>query len=120
MMLSSGDAPVSFITTDRQLPEPLPENWRVTPLADGKQVRVDLLGSCEVLVPSQRIYGVQAAGMLPTGFDPGALYNSHHHPRGLKMTVYAASDAVNSMGITWSEVMKKCRRIKWRCTRAVR
>lgn len=107
MTLSSSDAPVSFLTTERQLPEPLPANWRVTPLEDGKQVRVEITGSCDVLVPSQRTYGVQAAGMLPAGFDPGALYNSHHHPRGLKMTVYAASDAVNSMGISWAEVMKR-------------
>lgn len=107
MSLSSGDAPVSFVTTDRQLPEPLPANWRVTPLDDGKQVRVEITGSCDVLVPSQRVYGVQAAGMLPTGFDPGALYNSHHHPRGLKMTVYAASDAVHSMGLSWADVMHK-------------
>ena len=107
MSLSSGDAPVSFVTTDRQLPEPLPANWRVTPLGDGKQVRVEITGSCDVLVPSQRVYGVQAAGMLPTGFDPGALYNSHHHPRGLKMTVYAASDAVHSMGMSWADVMQR-------------
>lgn len=106
MTLASGDAPVSFVTTERQLPEPIPSNWRVTPLDDGKQVRVEITGACDVLVPSQRVYSVQAAGMLPTGFDPGALYNSHHHPRGLKMTVYAASDAVHSMGMSWAEVMK--------------
>ena len=89
------------------MPEPVPASWRVTPVEGGKQVKVEILDSCDVLVPSQRKFPVQAAGMLPTGFDPGSLYNSRNHPRGLQMTVYAASDAVHSMGITWAEVMKK-------------
>ncbi|MCC7517477.1 MAG: beta-ketoacyl synthase [Pseudomonadales bacterium] len=98
---------ISFIATEKHLPEPLPANWRVTPMDDGKQVRVEIAGSCEVLLPSQRVLPVQAAGMLPSGFDPGALYNSRNHPRGLQMTVYAASDAVYSMGMTWETVLKK-------------
>ena len=36
---------------------------------------------------------VSSAGQLPTGFDPGALYQSRSHPRGLQLTVYGASDA---------------------------
>lgn len=107
MTLSAGDVPISFITTERHLPEPVPAHWQVTRLDDGKQVRVDIAGSCDVLVSSQRIFDVQAAGMLPTGFDPGALYNSRNHPRGLQMTVYAASDAVHSMGLSWADVMHK-------------
>lgn len=106
MALSPVGDTISFITTDRQLPEPLPPGWRVTPLEDGKQVKVELTGTAEVLVPSQRVFPVQAAGMLPTGFDPGALYNSRNHPRGLQMTVYAASDAVQSLGIAWDQVLK--------------
>ncbi|HRF87418.1 MAG TPA: beta-ketoacyl synthase, partial [Pseudomonadales bacterium] len=47
MTLASGDAPVSFVTTERQLPEPIPSNWRVTPLDDGKQVRVEITGACD-------------------------------------------------------------------------
>ncbi len=107
MSMTAADGPVTFITTERNLPEPVPAGWRVTPVEGGKQVKVEILDSCDVLVPSQRVFPVQAAGMLPTGFDPGALYNSRNHPRGLQMTVYAASDAVHSMGITWAEVMKK-------------
>lgn len=106
MPVTLADGPVTFITQDRNLPEPVPASWRVTPL-DGKQVKVEILDGCDLLVPSQRVFPVQSAGMLPTGFDPGSLYNSRNHPRGLQMTVYAASDAVHSMGITWAEVMKK-------------
>ncbi len=106
MSFSGLDAPVTFTTQDRHLPEPVPANWKITAL-DGRQVKVEITGSSEVLVPSQRVFPVQAAGMLPSGFDPGALYNSRNHPRGLQMTVFAASDAVHSMGISWQEVMNK-------------
>jgi hypothetical protein len=35
----------------------------------GKQVKVEILGQfAMLLVPSQRVFPVQAAGMLPTGF----------------------------------------------------
>lgn len=106
MPIALADGPITFITQDRNLPEPVPASWRVTPL-DGRQVKVEIMDSCEILVPSQRQFPVQSAGMLPTGFDPGALYNSRNHPRGLQMTVYAASDAVHSMGIPWETVLKK-------------
>ncbi|MCG8314599.1 MAG: beta-ketoacyl synthase [Pseudomonadales bacterium] len=48
---------------------------------------------------------VKSAGLLPTGFDPGSYYRSQFHPKGLKMAVMAASDAVKSMGIPWATVM---------------
>lgn len=44
---------------------------------------------------------VQSAAQTPKGFDPAALYPSHHHPRGLQMAVYGASDAIRSTGIEW-------------------
>ncbi len=108
LTMSPVGAPISFVTQERQLPEPLPSGWKVTPI-DTRQVRVDVVESCDVFVPSQRILPVQAAGQLPSGFDPSRLYNSRNHPRGLQMTVYAASDAVQSMGFSWAEVMKKVR-----------
>lgn len=100
--------PVVFTTQSNYLPEPLPADWKVTPL-DGRNVRVELTQSIDIKVPSSRVFPVQAAGMLPRGFDPGALYASRNHPRGLQMTVYAASDAVNSMGIGWEEILKRVR-----------
>jgi acetoacetyl-[acyl-carrier protein] synthase len=68
MTLAAGDAPVSFVTTERQLPEPIPSNWRVTPLDDGKQVRVDITGACDVLVPSQRVLRRAGGGHVAYGF----------------------------------------------------
>ena len=50
---------------------------------------------------------MQSAGILPTGFEPGDHYNSRFHPRGLQMAILGASDAINSIGIEWSDVMKK-------------
>jgi acetoacetyl-[acyl-carrier protein] synthase len=47
---------------------------------------------------------VQSAAQTPKGFDPAALYASHHHPRGLQMAVYGASDAIRSTGIEWEEL----------------
>jgi acetoacetyl-[acyl-carrier protein] synthase len=47
---------------------------------------------------------VQSAAQMPKGFDPAELYPSHHHPRGLQMAVYGASDAIRSTGIEWEEL----------------
>ena len=44
---------------------------------------------------------VQSGGQTPKGFDPATLYPSHHHPRGLQLSIYAASDAIASLGIDW-------------------
>lgn len=72
------------------------------------------LSSDEVLKAGETIYlekygamAVQSAGMLPKGFDPSKLYHSHHHPRGLILTVYGMSDALSSMGISWETVLTK-------------
>jgi len=98
-------APLSFITKANQLPEILPRGWKVTELPD-RDVRVDIMQSMDVMLPTSRVASVSSAGILPTGFDPGSLYQSRNHPRGLQMTVYGASDAIQSTGIDW-EVIRK-------------
>ncbi|MDP2506184.1 beta-ketoacyl synthase [Oceanobacter sp. 3_MG-2023] len=50
---------------------------------------------------------VQSAGQLPLGFDPATLYRSLHHPRGLQMAVYGASDALGSLGIEWETLCQQ-------------
>lgn len=60
----------------------------------------------EILIPDTMKNHVSSAGSIPDGFDPGKLYHSIHHPRGLKLTVYGASDALNSLGIEWSEILE--------------
>ncbi|WP_101760459.1 beta-ketoacyl synthase [Oceanicoccus sp. KOV_DT_Chl] len=98
-----GDQTASFVTKARNLPEIIPPNWTVTALANNT-ARVDVTGDLEFMMPTTRTASVQAAGQLPTGFDPGALYPARSHPRGLQMAVYGASDAVQSMGVPWEVV----------------
>ncbi|HEB28537.1 MAG TPA: beta-ketoacyl synthase [Porticoccus sp.] len=100
---AAGDDSTSFMTKPKNLPPVIPENWKVTPI-DSKTVKVDISGETSLLLPTVRKASVQAAGQLPTGFDPGSLYPARSHPRGLQMAVYGASDAVQSMGIDWDVV----------------
>ncbi|WP_263146116.1 beta-ketoacyl synthase [Pseudomonas sp. RIT-PI-AD] len=100
------EAPLTFTTSRKQLPEPLPANWSVEPL-DGSQVRVTLHGHCEFKVDSYRPLPVKSAGQLPTGFEPGELYNAHFHPRGLQLAVLAATDALRSIGLPWQRIVDR-------------
>ncbi|TRX75303.1 beta-ketoacyl synthase [Pseudomonas mangiferae] len=100
------DAPLHFTTLRKQLPEPLPANWSVEPL-DGQQVRVTLHGSCDIKVDSYRPLPVKSAGQLPSGFEPGELYNSHFHPRGLQLAIVAATDALRSVGLPWETIVDR-------------
>lgn len=101
--LNPVDADHSFEIRKRELPEPVPENWRVEAI-DNDKVRVFIEGELEVKLDSYRNFNVKSAGQLPRGFDPAALYNARFHPRGLQLAVIAASDAVRSMGIPWETV----------------
>ncbi|MCK5881318.1 MAG: beta-ketoacyl synthase [Sinobacterium sp.] len=98
--------PLEFVTAAKKLPDQLPSNWRITDLGD-KQVKVTIEGETNFLLPTTREAKVRSAGMLPTGFDPAAAYQSRNHPRGIQMTVYGASDAIQSMGIDWDAVRSK-------------
>jgi acetoacetyl-[acyl-carrier protein] synthase len=103
VQLTGGEQPLVFETSRRDLPEPLPADWQLEEL-DARRVRVTVYGSLDVKVDSYRELPVKSAGQLPRGFDPGALYNSHFHPRALQLTVVGASDALQSMGIPWQTV----------------
>lgn len=87
----------------RRLPDPLPANWRIESRSGGTAC-ICIEGSPTAYLPGSRVSRVQSAGMLPTGFDPAALYPSRNHPRGLQMTIFAASDALGSSGIPWDTV----------------
>ncbi|MEX1033057.1 MAG: beta-ketoacyl synthase [Cellvibrionaceae bacterium] len=99
---------LSFITSRKQLPEPLPPGWRVQELADGG-VKVELAEPLDVKVDSYRQMPVQVAGQLPTGFDPSTCYESRFHPRGLQMALTGASDAVHSLGVDWKTIADSVR-----------
>jgi acetoacetyl-[acyl-carrier protein] synthase len=88
-----------------QLPEPLPPGWRVIG-TEGRMVDVLIEGATELLLPDERRSEVNAAGQLPSGFDPRGLYPARSHPRGLQMTVWGASDALQSLGIDWERIRR--------------
>lgn len=106
--LDAGQQPLTFTTSRKQLPEPLPANWSVEEL-DGNEVRVTLHDSCEFKVDSYRPLAVKSAGQLPTGFEPNELYNARFHPRGLAMTVVGVTDALRSVGIEWQRIIQHVR-----------
>lgn len=95
---------ITFITSRKQLPEPLPASWSVETLDSG-EVRVTLGGTSEFKVESFRALPVKSAGQLPSGFEPGELYNSRFHPRGLQLSVVAATDAIRSIGLPWQQIV---------------
>lgn len=99
-----GGARITFITSRKQLPEPLPASWSVETLDSG-EVRVTLGGTSEFKVESFRTLPVKSAGQLPSGFEPGELYNSRFHPRGLQLSVVAATDAIRSIGLPWQQIV---------------
>ena len=98
--------PLSFITLRKQLPEPLPSDWTVEALNDN-DVQVTLYDGCDIKVDSYRELPVKSAGQLPSGFEPSELYRSHFHPRGLQMTVVAATDALRSIGLPWQKIVEQ-------------
>jgi acetoacetyl-[acyl-carrier protein] synthase len=101
--LSREGEPLVFEMHRRDLPEPLPAGWEIEEL-EANCLRVTASGPLEVKFDSYRDLPVKSAGQLPTGFDPGALYNSHFHPRALQLAVIGASDAVQSLGIPWQKI----------------
>ena len=98
--------PISFTVKRNQLPSQIPQAWQVEEI-EGPEVKVTVTGNLEVLFPDSRVSKVHAAGQLPTGFDPEAMYQSRNHPRGLQLTIYGASDAINSLGIDWQTIQSK-------------
>jgi acetoacetyl-[acyl-carrier protein] synthase len=101
----SQDYPMSFRTQRKNLPTELPADWKLTPV-DELNVNVEIETGMMFLLPTQREADVKAAGQLPTGFDPGTLYQSRSHPRGLQMAVFAASDALASTGLPWETLQQ--------------
>jgi len=105
-MLSGNSEPLSFVIKRNQLPDELPPSWKVQ-ATESDMVRVSVSDKLSILFPESRPVKVHAAGQLPTGFDPEKLYQARSHPRGLQLTVYAASDAINSLGIDWEVIREK-------------
>ena len=95
--------PLRLSISHRELPHPLPQGWRLVSQESGI-CEIEVTASQAVSVESFQEMSVQAAGQLPSGFDPGSYYRSTHHPRGLQLNILAASDAVRSVGISWQAI----------------
>ncbi len=100
------DSPLRFSIAARKLPAVLPANWVVLH-NDGKTCQVQVNGTLEVMVKDSFVSPVNTAGQLPSGFAPESLYPARSHPRGLQMTLYAASDALFSLGLDWDLIQSK-------------
>ncbi len=97
---------ISFRMTKKELPAQIPQGWQVEEInGDSETLKITFTESQDVYLPDHRKIKAQATGQLPTGFDPARLYTSKNHPRGLQMAVYAATDAVRSMGIEWQTLL---------------
>lgn len=95
------ESPMTFRVRRRQLPESLPPTWQVREV-DRRTLEVSVpAGEMDVMLPETRQAQVRAAGQLPSGFEPSQLYRSVHHPRGLSMAIFAASDCLGDSGLEW-------------------
>lgn len=103
--LNPGKNPPEFQLKAHKLSPELANYADMSESADGI-VSAKFSTPLSVLIQDNKTSEVSTAGELPTGFNPGELYHSHHHPRGLMLTVYGASDALNSLGMEWSDILK--------------
>ncbi len=106
MNVSPTDKPITFELRAKELPEPVPNSWLVTDLGKGR-VSVEIPEQLTITHDSYRDNPIKAAGQFPTGFDPTELYKSRNHPRGLQVTIFAATDAIRSTGLEWDAILEK-------------
>lgn len=101
--------PLRFSVRRRQLPSPLPPSWNLLPTQaeDADRVLIEVRDNFAAILPSYQPATVNSAGQLPSGFDPARLYPARNHPRALQMTVYGASDAINSLGVDWETIRRR-------------
>ena len=99
--------PLRVTLRRRQLPDQLPDGWQVREI-DTREVEVTIpAGIFDVLLPDAQEPKVRAAAQLPSGFDPASLYRSVHHPRGLSMAVFGASDCLGASGLSWETLRQQ-------------
>jgi acetoacetyl-[acyl-carrier protein] synthase len=103
--VADGRGPITFEIAQRDLPRVLPEGWSVREGGAGR-VRIDVADGIEAFLPITRALEVSAAGQVPSGFDPKSLYPGRGHPRAVQLALFAANDALGSLGIPWSTVMQ--------------
>ncbi|MEX0619268.1 MAG: beta-ketoacyl synthase [Pseudohongiellaceae bacterium] len=106
LTMSARDQPLEFEIRQSQMPGDLPPGWQVIsdPATAPGHLKIRVESQLDVMLAAFRNSPVNSAGQLPSGFDPEVLYASRNHPRGLQLTIYGASDAINSLGIDWQTV----------------
>jgi acetoacetyl-[acyl-carrier protein] synthase len=102
--LNSADDQITFTLRKSKLPNHIPSNWQVD--IQGAKAVITVKGDFDALVEGRVAFPVSSGGNIPAGFDPSKLYNSRFHPRGLSLTIYGASDALNSLGFEWDDVLR--------------
>jgi acetoacetyl-[acyl-carrier protein] synthase len=104
--LSADGGSATFVIHKSKMPESIPDHWQCEALDDGNgNIKVTTSEPVDILLPSTYAGQVTSAGNIPRGFDPSALYKSRHHPRGLTLGVYGASDLLNSLGLEWETIL---------------
>ena len=98
------DTPLTFRIRRRQLPDTLPPTWQVREIDRHSREVIVPAGTLDVMLPETRIAQVRAAGQLPSGFEPSRFYRSVHHPRGLSMAIFSASDCLGECGLGWDDL----------------
>ncbi|KLV02085.1 beta-ketoacyl synthase [Photobacterium aphoticum] len=101
--LQSSDT-ITFTLRKSKLPNRIPDNWQVE--EQGSKVTITVTGELGALLEDRVSFPVTSGGNIPTGFDPAKLYQSRFHPRGLSLTIYGASDALNSLGMDWDTILQ--------------
>ncbi|PSV54023.1 beta-ketoacyl synthase [Photobacterium sp. GB-1] len=102
--LNTDNDKICFTLRKSKLPTKIPDNWEV--VEDGSKVHITVNGNLDALIEDRVAFPVTSGGNIPAGFNPASLYNSRFHPRGLSLTIYGASDALNSLGVEWDEILK--------------
>lgn len=103
--LEPGEQASAVILKHHKLSPSLSKQAEITDLPDA-MVQAHFDTPLSILIPDTKTSEVSSAGQIPRGFDPASLYQSHHHPRGLALSIYGASDALNSLGFEWEDILK--------------
>lgn len=97
---------IKFKISKRQLPDNIPDNWKIEE-AEDNMVKVVIKGEMQVMTPDSYSAAVTSAAQIPTGFDVSKLYQSRNQPKGLQLTVFGASDAIQSLGFEWETILEQ-------------
>lgn len=103
--LEPSELPAELHLKHHKLSKDLESKANIADLSDS-MISAKFHTPLSILIQDTKKSEVSTGGEIPSGFDPGQLYHSHHHPRGLMLTVYGASDALNSLGIEWETILR--------------